>query len=115
MVQPGELFLRGFAAVTFTGAAILIGIFMVKATRIAKHPQMPLYLFLEAIVVAVAVWRWIIFWFGTLDQSHVAEIQWFVDWVNPINQSLYGLLGFALILHGIMNLRRLKGMTPHDG
>lgn len=115
MTSPGELFLRGAAAVAFTAAAVLIGYFMIKVSRIAKHPQMPLYLYLETVVVAVAVWRWLVFGLGFLDEAEVKSISWFVEWVQPINQSLFGLLGFALVLHGIMNLRRLKGMSLHDG
>jgi hypothetical protein len=111
MVQPGEIFLRGLAAVMFTVAAVLIGYFMIKVSRVVKHPLMPLYLYLEAVVVAVAVWRWIIFFLGFLTLEEVRSIEWFVDWVNPINQSLTSLLGFALVLHGIMNLRRMKHMA----
>ena len=120
MTSVGELALRLTAAVMFTVAAVLIGYYMYRVSRIARHPQMPLYWYLETVVVAVAVWRWIIFYMGLLSKEEVRSIEWFVAWVNPVNQSLFALLGFALVLHGIMNLRRLKrmslqGMSPHDG
>jgi len=99
----GEIILRATAALMFTIASVMVGYFLAGGHG---GKTRPLYWYLEWVIVATATWRWIVFILGLMDQAEVRQIDWFIAYVNPINQSLLCLLGFALVLHGWMNLKR---------
>jgi len=97
-----EIVLRLMVALLATGGAILI------VHGLVLHLMRPrqIWLYKAVILTVLAVWRWGILALGF--QSDVNGWAWTLEWVQPVNALLLGLLIFGSIL---LALAMLLGWT----
>lgn len=84
---------RLLPAIVLTVAAVAIWRMM---------PRRSVWLYWLAIITASAIWRWV----AAAILIYPVQFGWLYPWAQPLNQALYALLGFALIIVAVEHRNR---------
>ena len=101
-VDAFEVFLRVFSAVTITLAAWFVADLLWH--RRILRPR-PVWVHVFFVLLLVGFWRWVVVALVRFDLwpdwgTHI------IAWVQPVNQSLYALIGVSFAILALVSSRR---------